>query len=142
MEFLKGVLQNLWKTQRPEAPKRAGSSNNAEDERSQKKWTFRVQNVPRDWDERKLQEFIEEQGGCAGTTHSLALEVRGHSCTATIAFNKIPLQLQKVGAEGNWNIPLPNTPNASSALPPLVLDRAFHGFTTLYAPPPEDHKVE
>lgn len=100
-------------------------------------WTFRVRGVPHDWDRGSLQSFLAEQDDSANpAVRSLANEIHGRSQTATVSFQGTPRQLR---------IPLPPHPTGpTEPTEPqvLILDDKFLGVTTLYTPPPEDHKVE
>ncbi|KAI4862015.1 hypothetical protein F4820DRAFT_39340 [Hypoxylon rubiginosum] len=100
-------------------------------------WTFRVRGVPHDWDRGSLQSFLAEQDDSANpAVRSLANEIHGRSQTATVSFQGTPRQLR---------IPLPPHPTGpTEPTEPqvLILDDKFLGVTTLYTPPPEDHKVD
>ncbi|KAF7546312.1 hypothetical protein G7Z17_g8529 [Cylindrodendrum hubeiense] len=70
---------------------------------------------------------------------SLAYETHGQSSTATVTFQNIPLPLVKE----TWSIQLPiTTENQHGRDQYLVLGDDFLGITTLYTPPPNDHKIE
>lgn len=111
---------------------------------------FRVRGVPRDWDAEQLQSFLQKeefqpQDGSAGPiVRSLADEVGGRSRVGTVTFRSVPPALQ---TGGQWTIPLPPFSAAGQPARPsrqlrLTLDEEFHGITTLYSPPSEDHKLE
>ncbi|KAH7012721.1 uncharacterized protein B0I36DRAFT_256250 [Microdochium trichocladiopsis] len=111
---------------------------------------FRIRGVPRDWDAEKLQSFLRKeefrpQDGSAGpTVWSLADEVGGRSGVGTVTFQRVPPASQ---TGGKWTIPLPPSsaatqPSRSSRQLRLTLDDDFHGITTLYSPPSEDHKLD
>ncbi len=105
-------------------------------------WTFRARGVPLDWDKDHLRSFLSGQDDSAGPIiRSLAVEVDGRRCTATVTFQNIPRRLQTPQARRGWQISLP-TPSDQSNRPCLTLDDDFIGITTLFAPPPQDHKVE
>ncbi len=98
--------------------------------------TFRVRGVPIDWDIDRLKSFLADQDDSAGPiVPSLALEIHGRSRTATVAFQNVPRPLQTSPIGRSWQIPHPEAPG-------LSLDDDFFGITTLFAPPPQDHKVE
>jgi len=102
--------------------------------------TFRLRGIPLNWDTARIGEFLKEQYGptCAPTVKSLALEIHARSITSTIVF-------------GNTTM-LPNTfrqiklPSSHEGKPVydeyIMLDTEFHGITTLFAPPPDDHQLE
>lgn len=99
--------------------------------------TFRVRGVPPHWDAEVLRSFLAEQHQLANpTVKSLASEIDGRSRTGTVVF-------QTAGPQPRTRILLPK-PNESQLNPDeyLTLDDDFHGITTLFRPPPEDHKVE
>ncbi|KAM0321481.1 hypothetical protein ACHAQA_010095 [Verticillium albo-atrum] len=71
---------------------------------------------------------------------SLAREVDGLSLTGTIIFQSVPYPLR---TGKSWQIRLSDTSKDPSARRVcLVLDDNFLGLTTLFAPAPEDHKVD
>jgi hypothetical protein len=100
--------------------------------------------VPFGWDASCLQSFLAEQGDSTGPiVRHLADEVHGRSRVATVSFQNIPGPLQTLQTARSWRISLPvSSENQSARSQYLVLDDGFLGITTLYAPPPEDHKVE
>ncbi|KAH6980866.1 hypothetical protein BKA56DRAFT_485948 [Ilyonectria sp. MPI-CAGE-AT-0026] len=100
--------------------------------------TFRVRGVPITWDTDRLKSFLTEHDNAAcPVIKSLAYEIGGRSSTATVTFQTVPLALQKK----TWYILLPkadeNGPDRY-----LALSDDFLGITTLYAPSPDDHKVD
>jgi hypothetical protein len=102
--------------------------------------TFRVRVVPLEWDGERLQSLLVEQDSNSGPNiRSLADEVDGRSRTATITFAIIPHQLLP---QTNWSIPLVMAAGQLNRPQTVTLDDSFLGITTLYAPPPQDHKVE
>ena len=99
--------------------------------------TFRVRGVPPHWDAEVLRSFLAEHHQSTDlVVKSLALELHGRSRTGTVMF-------QTTASLPKTRILLPK-PNGSQLTPGeyLTLDDDFHGITTLFAPPPEDHKVE
>ncbi|KAK4444370.1 P-loop containing nucleoside triphosphate hydrolase protein, partial [Podospora aff. communis PSN243] len=88
--------------------------------------TFRVRGVPLQWDAKDLRSFLAEHHQSADpTVKSIALEIDGWSRT------------------GTTRILLPKPPGDQlNRNKDLIIDDEFHGITTLYAPPPEDHKVD
>jgi protein SERAC1 len=108
-----------------------------------KQWTFRVCGVPLGWDVEQLESLLAEQDNTVGpTVQSLADELDRKSRTATVIFQNLPSPLQMPLAGRRWPISLPAHSNQSTRPQSLTLDNDFLGITTLYAPPPEDHKVE
>ncbi|PCD20339.1 hypothetical protein AU210_016206 [Fusarium oxysporum f. sp. radicis-cucumerinum] len=103
--------------------------------------TFRVSNVPLDWNKDRLQSFLTEQGDITGpAVESLAVDIDGRCSTGTVTFQNILKQHQN---DRSWEIPLQRPPGSQSARDRcLVLDDAFLGITPLFDPQPEDHKVD
>ncbi|KAH8880966.1 hypothetical protein GQ53DRAFT_799429 [Thozetella sp. PMI_491] len=100
--------------------------------------TFRIRGVPLNWDIHELQTFLAKQYDSASpVVRSLAVEIHGRSCTATVSFCNVPCQLQ---SGQSWRISLPAISNQSAGS--LTLDTGFLGITTLYAPPPQDHEID
>lgn len=96
--------------------------------------TFRARGVPLDWDTAHLQSFLAEQLNSSDfTVLSLAQEVHGRSSTGTVHFPNRP---------STQRFTLPLTAGEHTFQETIVLDDNFHGITTLYTPPPEDHKLE
>lgn len=100
-----------------------------------KSLTCRIRGVPIDWDAPRLQSYLEENGSPVipntWTVISLASEVDGTSQTATATLiGEYPRQLRLEASPGQTGPVV------------LTLDHYFHGITTLYAPPPETHKLE
>lgn len=105
--------------------------------------TFRVQGVPLDWDIGRLKSLLADQVDSAGPIiPSLALEIHGRSRTATVSFQSVSRALQTPPIGRSWLIPLSEAPNPPMSPRSLSLDDGFFGITTLFAPPPQDHKVE
>jgi hypothetical protein len=99
--------------------------------------TFRVRGVPPHWDAEILRSFLAEHHQSADPIiKSLALELDGRSRTGTVIF-------QTAAPLPKTRILLPK-PSGDQLTPDeyLTLDDDFHGITTLFVPPPEDHKVE
>ena len=104
-----------------------------------------------DWDVGQLQAVLAQQGRFQSQDapmgpiiQSLVEDVRGRSKVATATFRSVPSPSQ---TGGQWTIPLPpssaaDQPSRSSRQLRLTLDDEFHGITTLYSPPSEDHKLE
>ncbi|KAL7916598.1 hypothetical protein GGI35DRAFT_46526 [Trichoderma velutinum] len=107
------------------------------------RWTYRVRGVPHDWDRDKLGSFLGESGYTDPAIQSIANEIHGRSQTATVTFQGVPSQLQGRLADPAKGVGL-YVPSADQHSRPrsLMLDTAFLGVTTLYAPPPQDHKVD
>lgn len=125
-------------------PIRDGSSPSAQQHPPRTGLTFRVRGVPPDWAGNRLQSFLADQDDSASPAiRSLAHEVHGRSLTATVAFRKVPRQLQEALRKGQpWQIPLPVGPDEDSRPRNLAVDDAFLGITTFYAPPSPHHQVE
>ncbi|TGJ81637.1 hypothetical protein E0Z10_g7128 [Xylaria hypoxylon] len=105
--------------------------------------TFRVRGVPLNWDVRRLQSFLTEQDDAAGpTVQSLAEEFYGRSYTATISYCNIPGPLQTAEPGRPMQISLLTKSNELTRQQILVVDDGFHGITTLYSPPQDDHKID
>ncbi|KAK0720957.1 hypothetical protein B0H67DRAFT_209453 [Lasiosphaeris hirsuta] len=105
---------------------------------------FRIRGVPLDWGADHVRSFLEEHYCSAGPDiKSLAPEIHGRSGTGTVVFRdtaSIPYALQTGSA---WRIPLPKRETDQPTRDEyLTLDGDFHGITTLFAPPPDDHKVD
>lgn len=99
--------------------------------------TFRVRGVPPHWDAEVLRSFLKEHHQSTDPiVKSLALELHGRSRTGTVMF-------RTAVSPPKTRILLPK-PNGNQLTPDeyLTLDDDFHGITTLFMPPPEDHKVE
>lgn len=102
--------------------------------------TWRVTGVPREWDAKQLQEFLETTKGATPIIRSLAQEIDTHSNTATITFDDLVLSSQCCQSE---QIPLPEHSDAGIRRDRYItLDKAFLGITTLYTPPRDNHKIE
>ncbi|KAL7896425.1 hypothetical protein HDV63DRAFT_401235 [Trichoderma sp. SZMC 28014] len=103
--------------------------------------SFRVRGVPTDWGREQLQSFLNSQeNGMDVSIKSLAIEAGEQYQSATITFQDLPLRLQKYP---QWDIVVPETFTAMAAGEQyLSIDKDFYGLTTLFAPPPRDHKIE
>lgn len=100
---------------------------------------FRVRGVPKDWTEEVLGSFLTEQYSSEkATVESLAIETNGRSKTATISFQIVPTLL----ADRDSKISIRGPKHQLKRGQTLTLDDGFHGMTTLYAPPSEDHRFE
>ncbi|KAH6851067.1 hypothetical protein B0I37DRAFT_373108 [Chaetomium sp. MPI-CAGE-AT-0009] len=96
--------------------------------------TFRVRGVPRNWDTTKLESFLASLGNSPGfglTVGSLAAEVNGRSCTATV----------DVQSERSWKAPA-FVPRSNQSDPQMALDDRFLGITPIYTPSEEHHKLD
>lgn len=106
--------------------------------------TFRIRGVPLDWDTDRVRSFLMEHYPSADPiVKSLAPEIHRRSGTATVVFLD-PVSLpDALRTDSGWRIPLPkreaDQPTRDEY---LILDDDFHGITTLFAPPPDDHKLE
>lgn len=103
--------------------------------------SFRIRGVPISWELKDLKSFLEGHQSSAGPNiGSLAREVHGRTKTATVTFPNV-LSFQTLHLDETWRLSLP-AEDRSPRNPYLVLEDGFLGITTLYSPPPEDHKVE
>lgn len=102
--------------------------------------TFRVGGVPLDWNPEQLKTFLSHHKSSIPNIWSFAREVHDSSKTATVVFQDIPFSPR---TDEHWQILLPKPSNNPITRDQyLTLDNGFLGITTLYTPPPEDHKVE
>ncbi|KAH7009843.1 hypothetical protein EDB80DRAFT_610413 [Ilyonectria destructans] len=106
--------------------------------------TFRVRGVPDSWDPARLESFLTDHENSTDITiRSLASEINGRTKTATVTFQNLLPPLQELRAEETRSFRLPKTnKNQPGRDEYLTLDHGFFGITTLYTPPPEDHKVD
>lgn len=96
--------------------------------------TYRVRGVPADWDKQRLQSFLNDQETVTEAIESLARDNNGICQVATVTFVNLPSQR---------SIPIPRTLNTKPTRKQyLTIDKDFHGLTTLYTPPSEDHKID
>ncbi|KAH7024901.1 uncharacterized protein B0I36DRAFT_424605 [Microdochium trichocladiopsis] len=102
---------------------------------ARKKNTWRVRGLDLRCSDDCLRRLLsEDDQGCADcTVHSLATEHHGHSQTATVSFTN---------GEATVAESLPPCTNHTGQYGSPALDDEFLGFTTLFAPPPEDHKID
>lgn len=83
---------------------------------------------------------MNQVNGLNMSIKSLATEAGEQYQSATIVFQNLPPQLQN---HPNWDIIVPDTSYAEFAAERcLNIDKDFYGLTTLFAPPPRDHKIE
>ncbi|KAK0611700.1 hypothetical protein B0T14DRAFT_440669 [Immersiella caudata] len=106
--------------------------------------TFRIRGVPLDWGADHVRSFLAEHYGLADPViKSLAPEIHGSSSTGTVVFPDTVSLPDALRTGLVWRIPLPkhetDQPTRDEC---LTLDVDFHGFTTLFAPPPDDHKID
>ncbi|KAK4446083.1 hypothetical protein QBC34DRAFT_486914 [Podospora aff. communis PSN243] len=105
--------------------------------------TFRIRGVPLQWDAERLESFLAEQDGSADPVIvSLVPEIHGGTSTGTLMFqgaSSLPRALQ---TNSRWRIPLPRSIGPPARPQYLIVDSDFHGITILFAPPPDDHKVD
>jgi hypothetical protein len=75
------------------------------------------------------------------TITSLAQEIQNGVQSAIVSFQAAPDVLRTLGL--GRSIPLPRLSNEKASRHVyLQLDADFHGMTTLFAPPEDDHRVE
>ncbi|KAI9148687.1 Enniatin synthetase [Paramyrothecium foliicola] len=104
-------------------------------------WTVRVRGVPLDWDAKRLAEFLAGSSDSAPTIKSLAQEVQEGTQSATASFQAASDALRKSGF--TRSIELPRSPKEETTRPAyLQVDDGFHGITTLFIPPKDDHRVD
>jgi hypothetical protein len=104
--------------------------------------TFRVRGVPRGWSRDDLYSFLKGKASSEPNIGSLADEVHGRTQTATLTFQDDSSQLQEILTVKKLKIPLHLLPKRPNRAPSLVFDCDFNGITTLYAPAPEDYRIE
>lgn len=102
--------------------------------------TFRVRGIPLDWDDERLEWYLQEKFSSVPTAGSVALETHGRSLSGTVFFQETPVALQGLDPGKPFNLPLPKERTARRAY--LSLDADFLGMTTLFIPVDEDHRVE
>ncbi|TFB02189.1 hypothetical protein CCMA1212_005710 [Trichoderma ghanense] len=129
------VLRRLTRsTAKPSETPKADASPNL-------KTTFRVSGVPLSWDQELLQSLITSKTSISDVViESLAHEAGVDLQTATVTLGTNPPKLQN---GRTWQIPLPQEPDSQPVGEQwLAIEKDFHGITTLYAPPPEDHRID
>jgi hypothetical protein len=94
--------------------------------------TFRVRGIPLDWGVLELQSFLARDWPDSWLTiGSLAPEINGRSCTATVAFP----------AGRSWKAP-PLVPGSGQSNSQMTFDDRFLGITPLFTPSEDHHKVD
>ncbi|PTB73368.1 hypothetical protein M440DRAFT_1339450 [Trichoderma longibrachiatum ATCC 18648] len=129
------VLRRLTRANvQPDRTKRPDTSPNV-------RTTFRVSGVPIDWGPEQLRSFLSSKTSTTDVVvESLAHEAGVDLQTATVSLGTIPLQLQ---SGRTWQIQLPQELEGQVCGEQcLAIETDFHGITTLYAPPPEDHRID
>lgn len=127
---LTALVARFWLASDP--PKSTGATAGAPANRSKAyDQTCRIRGVPIGWNEDTLRSYLQQhvEGSCP-VIKSLALEIDGASRTATATLQR--------KYSGELRLPSDGTAAAKC----LTLDTHFHGITTLYYPPAQDHKVE
>lgn len=95
--------------------------------------TYRIRNVPIAWHQDQLRAFLADHDGCHyPSIKSLALEAHGRSQTGTVTFRS------RTQPPETLKRSLQNSLDTTT----VTLDTSFHGLSTLFAPPQEDHQVE
>jgi len=103
-----------------------------------------MRGVPLDWDAECVRSFLAEHYASASPAiKSLAPEIHRSSGSCTVVFLNAATLSDALQTGSSWRIPLPKPETNQPARDEyLTLDDDFHGITTLFAPPPGDHKVE
>lgn len=103
-----------------------------------------MRGVPLDWDAERVRSFLAEHYTSANPViKSLAPEIHGRSGSGTVVFLNAASLPDALQPGLSWRIPLPKPETNQPARDEyLTLDDDFHGITTLFTPPPDDHKVE
>ncbi|ETR97188.1 hypothetical protein M419DRAFT_92340 [Trichoderma reesei RUT C-30] len=103
--------------------------------------TFRISGIPIDWDREVLRKVLMAETNIADVSiKSLAHEANTDFQTATATLGNAPSNFRNVQS---WQIRVPELPNTQpGAKQWLVVEKDFLGITTLYAPPPDDHKID
>ncbi|KAK3353544.1 hypothetical protein B0T25DRAFT_214835 [Lasiosphaeria hispida] len=106
--------------------------------------TFRMRGVPLEWDAARVLSFLTEHYGSAKPViKSLAPEIGGRFRTGTVVFLDAVSPPDALQTGSPWRISLPRRETDQATCDEsLMLDDDFHGITTLFAPPPDDHKVD
>lgn len=104
--------------------------------------TYRVRGVPIYWDENCLRTFIVScEAGCGPSIESLEPEVNVQTLTGTVTFKSPPAALLE--GDKKWELKVPKEEAESSTRRRWIeVEGDFIGLTTLFAPNPENHKVE
>jgi hypothetical protein len=97
--------------------------------------TYRLRGVPLSWDANRVRAFLAENCRTEPPrVDSLAREVHGRSQSATVSFQHIAIPSSR-----QIQIPIAD----QLARPQVItIDDDFYGITTLYRPPPQNHKLE
>lgn len=96
---------------------------------------YRIRGIPLEWDADQVRAFLAENSHREPPLlHSLAREVHGRSQSATISF-------QNVDSTPPRQTRLPIS-NQFSRPQVITIDDNFHGMTTLYIPPRQNHRIE
>ncbi|KAK0729438.1 hypothetical protein B0H67DRAFT_476537 [Lasiosphaeris hirsuta] len=115
----------------------AGDALKAEKKQLKDDRTFRLRGVPLHWNDGDVQSFLEEHyRSAAPIVKSLAAEIHAQSSTSTVTFRSVASL-----PSSTWYIPLSKQPK-NQPTRDASFDNDFHGITTLFAPPPDDHKVD
>ncbi len=106
--------------------------------------TFRIRGVPLEWGADRVRSFLAEHYRSGDPViKSLAPEIHGRSGTGTVVFLDTASPPNALQTGSTWRIPLPKRETGQPTRDEyLTLDDDFHGITTLFAPPTDDHKVE
>jgi hypothetical protein len=108
--------------------------------------TYRITGIPLEWDSQRLQTWLAEKMGLSAhdsavDVMSLATEVSNRFKTATVTFEQSDNIQNATTLQESIDIRLPQ--EETSGRPKYItIDKRFLGITTLFSPPPEDHKID
>lgn len=101
----------------------------------------RVRGVPLSWDKAQLKSFLTQSDTATTGIGSLAVDIDGDYQCATLTFHDVPTTLKRLEPARRCHLDLPSpTDDVDSEC--LTFDVEFHGITTLFAPPEDEHLVE
>lgn len=107
----------------------SGSAPSARPEKKYQK-TWKVDGIPKEWVKNQLELFLRHKFRCGVSVQSLAPRIDNQTGQATVT------------VDGDFtspmNLPIDENPEAGG----ITLSKEFYGMTTLFAPRPEDHKLE
>ena len=111
--------------------------------KSKKKRTFRVRDVPLEWDAIRLKSFLDEQYPLSNPEiKSFTVDIDSRSKTGTVVF-KDDLKHHPIGQDWKISLPKPSDEQLQCTRDRyLVLEDSFLGTTPFFSPSPENHKIE